>query len=193
MVMLKQENGVRWALAHRTDIMDMEDPTSVYLTRWRLFECPWFGVYLHAIRINDSDRHIHSHPWGFWSFVLRGGYVEAGPHRLDVTSLWTDCEDPSVQEERLAARRALDRPTEHEGSPIWGRTRSWRPGSLHRVRPGEFHSVLRLFHFPTWTIIFVGRRDARGWGFATPDGLVPDGEYRAYMTRRARVKGEVAA
>lgn len=48
----------------------------LYLSRLNLITTPWFSVKLHWIHRPDPDRHMHSHPWSFVSFVLRGGYEE---------------------------------------------------------------------------------------------------------------------
>lgn len=54
----------------------VEKDGDVYLTRWRLLQCPWFGLYLHRFTRPDQDRYLHDHPWDFCSVVLRGGYQE---------------------------------------------------------------------------------------------------------------------
>lgn len=73
---LRGVDGTRWALLRRVDIPDLLDETQTYLTRWRVIQCPWGGVFLHAIRLPDRDRHLHDHPWGFVGLILRGGYTE---------------------------------------------------------------------------------------------------------------------
>jgi hypothetical protein len=65
-----------WALGRRFDIMDANDPTQLYLRRWRLIQTPWFALYLHKVLLPDDDRHMHDHPYNFSSLVLRGGYKE---------------------------------------------------------------------------------------------------------------------
>lgn len=50
---------------------------SVYFTRWRLIQTPFFSIFLHKFLTGDSDPYVHDHPWSFTSFVLRGGYIEA--------------------------------------------------------------------------------------------------------------------
>lgn len=47
-----------------------------HFKRWKLFELPWFGIYIHKIYQSDKDLHAHSHPWDFASFVLKGEYCE---------------------------------------------------------------------------------------------------------------------
>jgi len=69
-----------WSIGSRFDIPNFDDPEELYLTRWRIVQTPWFGVYLHRMLGPDSRPTIHDHPWSFTSIVLRGGYVE---RRLD--------------------------------------------------------------------------------------------------------------
>jgi len=63
----------RWALWRWYDIDLDGEP---YLTRLNIIQTPWFSIKLHWIHRPDADRHVHNHPWGFISFVLRGGYTE---------------------------------------------------------------------------------------------------------------------
>lgn len=63
----------RWAFNERFLIGTQENPM---LERWRLISTPWFGIYIHFIFREDLDRHMHDHPWHFWSFVLKGSYTE---------------------------------------------------------------------------------------------------------------------
>jgi hypothetical protein len=71
------ERSPSWAFC-RTMVLRNRDGTP-YLRRWRIFECPWFGVYLHRIDGPDEGRDLHDHPWPFVSIVLRGGYIEEVP------------------------------------------------------------------------------------------------------------------
>jgi hypothetical protein len=48
-----------------------------YLTRWRLIETPWFGVYLHRFVAGDPEPYtLHNHPWEGFSYVFGRGYLE---------------------------------------------------------------------------------------------------------------------
>ncbi len=51
------------------------DPTCPYMTRWvlNLRVCT---LRLHCFHRSDSDRHLHDHPWWFFSLLLRGSYRE---------------------------------------------------------------------------------------------------------------------
>lgn len=68
--------GPGWALLSWLDVPSKVHPGEVYLRRLRVVNTPWFGVYVHWIYEEDSDRFHHDHPWGFVSLVLRGGYTE---------------------------------------------------------------------------------------------------------------------
>jgi hypothetical protein len=46
------------------------------MTRYILFRCAAFGVYLHHFTRSDHDRALHDHPWPFVAIVLKGGYLE---------------------------------------------------------------------------------------------------------------------
>lgn len=50
--------------------------TSPYITRLRIVDTPWFGVFVHTMHRPDAQPMLHDHPWPFVSFVLRGGYTE---------------------------------------------------------------------------------------------------------------------
>lgn len=57
------------------------DAGDVYLTRWILFECWAFAIYLHRFHRSDADE-LHDHPWAYASLILREGYweeTEVGP------------------------------------------------------------------------------------------------------------------
>lgn len=63
----------RWAFMQRMTI-PCEDGTD-YLTRLRIVQTPWFGVYLHDLMGPDKDD-PHDHPWDFYSFIVKGAYTE---------------------------------------------------------------------------------------------------------------------
>lgn len=59
----------------RLDITDISQK-EVYLRRWSLWLPFGWSLKLHHILRSDSDRCQHDHPWGFWTFILWGGYDE---------------------------------------------------------------------------------------------------------------------
>lgn len=48
---------------------------AVHFERWAIIETKWFAWYLHKIQKEDQD-HMHSHPWNFFSIILKGSYLE---------------------------------------------------------------------------------------------------------------------
>lgn len=48
----------------------------LHFQRFRLFACAFFRIYLHKIYLPDYDLHFHSHPWNFFSLILKGCYWE---------------------------------------------------------------------------------------------------------------------
>ena len=76
---LASKRSARWAFMERFEVPDY-DSDGNYLTRLRIVQTPWFGIYLHRFDAPDPRPTLHDHPWPFVSFVLRGGYVE---RRLD--------------------------------------------------------------------------------------------------------------
>jgi hypothetical protein len=70
------KGDVRWAFLKWADIESAIYPGYVYLRRLRIFQTPWFALYLHFIYEPDLDRDPHDHPCNFWSLIVRGGYKE---------------------------------------------------------------------------------------------------------------------
>lgn len=70
----------RWSLMDRGD--GILEPKSWHRRAWS-----WLpSIRMHHILRADKDRHLHDHPAGFRSLILRGGYYEdtvfAGPRPL---------------------------------------------------------------------------------------------------------------
>lgn len=53
-------------------------PGQLYLTRYVIFRCKWFGIYVHYFHQSD-DPIVHDHPWNFLSIPLTAGYREHLP------------------------------------------------------------------------------------------------------------------
>jgi hypothetical protein len=54
-------------------------PECPYVIRWR-FEISKAGsVRVHHWLGPDDDRAFHDHPWWFWTFVFKGGYIDRSP------------------------------------------------------------------------------------------------------------------
>lgn len=52
--------------------------SSPLMTRWSIFSCERFAVYVHLFHRSDVDE-WHDHPWSFWTFLASGGYWENQP------------------------------------------------------------------------------------------------------------------
>lgn len=73
----KNDSTSEIVIMHRMDITAANHPEQgVYLRRWYIFRCRFFGVMVHKIMRHDVDRDLHDHPWAFASIVLKGGYNE---------------------------------------------------------------------------------------------------------------------
>lgn len=77
---LASRRSPRWAFMERFEVPNYDDDDGNYLTRLRIIQTPWFGIYLHRFDGPDPRPTLHDHPWAFVSLVLRGGYIE---RRLD--------------------------------------------------------------------------------------------------------------
>jgi hypothetical protein len=79
-------------------------------TRWTLFRCPRFAVYLHKLDAPVTHPKCHDHPWHFWTVILRGGYWED----INGTRTWRG---PGTILYRTA--RSLHNTTTLPGRPMW--------------------------------------------------------------------------
>lgn len=120
------QRSPRWAFMARMTI-PCENGLK-YLTRLRIIQTPWFGVYLHNLYEPDADRDMHDHPWEFISIILRGGYTEIVnpiPHVMD--------------------------------TPAYNFKRRWNRWSWHKMSTDKAHRILSVDD-GTISLILVGRR-----------------------------------
>lgn len=68
-------------------------PNELYLTRYVIFRCKYFGIYIHKFWISDYDV-PHDHPWNFFSLPLSKGYLE---HLPDGTAIWRGVLSPKFR------------------------------------------------------------------------------------------------
>ena len=54
------------------------------MTQYYLLDSPWLALYLHRFHRSDNDRHVHDHPWSFFTFLLSGGYWEHLPKFAEI-------------------------------------------------------------------------------------------------------------
>ncbi len=87
----------RWRLWHRYTTKGLTELGLPYLDRLYIFECPLGSVFVQKIGGPDPSTDYHNHPWKwFFSFILRGRYVEAFPGK----TFW----DPHRQEIHMRKR-----------------------------------------------------------------------------------------
>jgi hypothetical protein len=118
----------------KKNVISANSPLGPLLIRYIIFRIPQFGIYIHKLCRDDNDRALHDHPWPFTSIILKGGYFEH-------TERWLET-DPPINIEEFQYYSA---------------------GSILR-RPAEWRHRFALTAYPTWTLVFVGRR-CRKWGF----------------------------
>lgn len=107
------------------------------------------AIRVHHILREDSDRHLHDHPWNWVSVVLRGSYVEERPS------------DP-------------DQHPIHDAYSTEFRVRV--AGSIAGLRVPGRHRIRAVSEGGVWTL-FITTRYRQGWGFYTKDGKVPYKKY----------------
>ncbi len=130
-----------------------------YLTRWGI-RTRYLSIFIHRFEGPDPGDHLHDHPWGFVSFILRGGYDE----------LRAPVESATLRARVAAGGRWNLLP----GSPM-----SYRfPFNAINVMPLSTAHTITYAIPGTLTLVICGRkRDGKGWGFYTEDGYVPHGDY----------------
>lgn len=161
---------VSW-LGRRLRLVIRDENGAPYLIRYRLL--PWgpYRVYLHHIVQSDADRHLHDHPFDFWSLILWGGYFE----------------ELAIPQSDGRLQHCL--------------TRWRGPGTLLRRKAEHAHRLLLatqtrfsdtgygMYHqsAAAWTLVFRGPR-RRDWGFyltdENPVRWVPWTEYRKALQLR---------
>ena len=116
------------------------------LTRWIVFSCPLFGLYVHRFNRSDYASALHDHPWPFIAVVIKGGYWEHHDQTADGKAV-----------------RVFQSP----GSVLF-RPAAWR----HRIelKTDRWYQPTSPFYTqPSWSIVFIGPRQ-RPWGFWLPTG-----------------------
>lgn len=55
---------------------DVDGERRVYMDRFYLWRCKWFSIRFHKLLISDMDRHLHDHPWNWFTIMIKGSYIE---------------------------------------------------------------------------------------------------------------------
>jgi hypothetical protein len=110
--------------------------------RWTLFKCRWFKVVLHRLHAPNWHEKCHDHPWDFWAFIIRGGYLEMV--------------DP---DQNIGGRGKFIGTVPGSGNEIY-----WRPvGSLLYRSAETRHNVVTKADKPNWSIVVMTPK-RREWG-----------------------------
>lgn len=125
---------------------------SLYMGRWSVFESRWLSCRLHHIATADFDRHLHDHPWDFFSIVLCGGYAEVRPILTEPCFLGSPPE--SGEDMRREAAYTVLR----------------MAGAMAFRRATDRHQV-KVVMPDTYTLFIYGPK-RQWWGFFTPYGKV---------------------
>lgn len=150
----------RWALVERVDVPDSNNPSELFMVRWRVVQTPWCGLYVHRIDKPDPRETLHDHPWPFTSLVLRGGYQERFGLR-----------EKGRFGIRLGGRRR------GPITDVMWRMHRW--GSVHWMRKTDVHAIVSLRRSPTWTLVLVGRRRPEpSWGYVEGSEWIPHDQHR---------------
>lgn len=96
---------------------------------------PW-NIRIHWIRRPDSDDDMHDHPWNARTIILRGGYIEERPGKLETVYVK---EPPIVRISRYT-------------------------GSTAKLKFGEFHRITHVQAGGAWTLFISGPYQG-SWGF----------------------------
>jgi hypothetical protein len=173
------------------DINQEDAPEELYIRRFYLTPKTWKRkIFLHRICRSDRDRDAHSHQWNFWSFIMKGEYLE---HVFHPNAC--GCGDIKCRY-RYEQRRAP-------------------AGTLLRNKAEHTHWVQIVK--PVWSLVFIGVKRIN-WGFwimgkhphpwstvihrrglsvvsdkVPPDRFVPWDEYLASTRIEQAAAGETAA
>jgi hypothetical protein len=132
----------------------------LHFQRWRLLSTRWGSLFVHYIARSDEDKHMHDHPWDFWSLILSGGYYETSQR-----SPWS-----------IAPARIADY-MDGIAKIVDGRLiTKCAPGYLVMREARDFHQITLIK--PTWTLVWVGPRIHEPWGYLTEEGWMNHVEYR---------------
>jgi len=133
------------------------------LFRNRAYSFP-FNVFIHRF-IKGDDDHVHDHPWGYFTYILAGGYHE---------TVWSS-----------DSRKGEDKHCTH-----WR-----APGFYQKVSPHHIHKITLDSNAPPCWTLFIPFRRSRDWGFYTKneDGKTiwtKADDYLKIQTPNERPKGK---
>jgi hypothetical protein len=166
--------------SHLYDKPDAAGVRSLYMGRWRVVDegtrasriletlTGYVSCRLHHINRADHDRHQHSHPFGYRTFICKGFYGEEYEDGVQFTS----------------KRGGFYRfPEESECGTIAPRSRCVEKGYRFVHAGGtatgahdKFHRIDQISKGGVWTLFFMDKNQDE-WGFNVDSRLVPSVRY----------------
>ena len=139
----------------RFDIWKRNDngEEELYLRRFFLYRSKKGNVYLHHILREDTDSHVHNHPWKkFWIFILWGKYTEDTPDYG-----WGLIWKPGMSLFKTV----------------------WKMFSFREKNGEDFHKIAKEGFKETWSLV-ITEPATRIWEFWDDDGIV---DYKTYLNK----------
>lgn len=163
-MMTKKEKS--WGFYKKSEFI-REGEKTPYLIRYNLFECPWFSIKIHRILQTDNDC-PHDHPWAFWSWIIKGGYIEHqvlrdGEGRVLVPANHYPAETCTYYGRWSFLRRPANWIHRLELDAIWV--------------PYLGGYARRKVEVPATTLVVTFKK-SREWGFWTKKGWIPWNKYK---------------
>jgi hypothetical protein len=129
-------------------------------------------LWLHNFRSEDSERHLHSHPFEFETIMLVGNYTEDYKQSMDgeITSRYTSpCEWRSLD---ISFERLLQKLQSkiHEAAPD-SKTMLGFAVEYRSVNVYEWHRITRTAP-NTWTAVIVDPKRLPAWYFMDDDNYL---------------------
>lgn len=157
-----------WAVCYVNNVLNgrqiiRDADERAYLIRYFIYRPDWLDkigidstkagrIYLHHILLDDDTRALHSHPWTYRSFILKGGYRE-------FTTSRTVCENVKLARPNPQKWDFANWPKDRE--TVYADFKA--PAYLKR--PAEWKHRLELLDGKAaWTLVFIGAK-TNDWGF----------------------------
>jgi hypothetical protein len=127
-------------------------------------------LWLHNFRSKDTERHLHGHPFDFWTIMMRGSYTEQHRRGMTgdiVTRYTTPCANRPLDAEiekflqRLASPIVDARPVASTMLALAGEHRAVDVYDWHRIIHTEEN---------TWTAVIVDHNRLALWPFMDDEG-----------------------
>ena len=157
-------------LGRRRIIMDRVNDEP-YLERYYIFmkdrsERFPFNIFIHKFLKSDPDD-LHDHPWGFFTFIIAGGYWE---YQFEDHP---PCKDADKAAEADEAQRKL--------------VKKWRgPGFFQSVPANHTHRIEIDPERPACWTLFVPRLRVQKWGFFENNNWIEADQYLAERKRKIK-------